>query len=33
MPVASTFQHAVNRFIEAELKLYPERATALLTLG
>ena len=29
MPVARTFQHAVNRFIEAELKLYPERATAL----
>src|SRR5712671_6302252 len=29
MPPASAFQHAVNQFIEAELKLYPERATAL----
>jgi uncharacterized protein (DUF885 family) len=29
MPAASAFQHAVNQFIEAELKLYPERATAL----
>src|SRR5713226_10566060 len=29
MPAASAFQHAVNQFIEAELRLYPERATAL----
>src|SRR5215469_4950988 len=29
MPAASAFQHTVNQFIEAELKLYPERATAL----
>jgi uncharacterized protein (DUF885 family) len=26
---ATAFQHAVDQFIEAELKLYPERATAL----
>ncbi len=29
MPAATAFQHAVDQFIEAELKLYPERATAL----
>jgi uncharacterized protein (DUF885 family) len=29
MPVASAFQRTVSQFIEAELKLYPERATAL----
>jgi uncharacterized protein (DUF885 family) len=29
VPAASTFQRTVNQFIEAELKLYPERATAL----
>ena len=29
IPAASAFQRAVNQFIEAELKLYPERATAL----
>jgi uncharacterized protein (DUF885 family) len=29
MPAASDFQRSVNQFIEAELKLYPERATAL----
>ena len=29
LPAASAFQRAVNQFIEAELKLYPERATAL----
>jgi uncharacterized protein (DUF885 family) len=28
-PAASAFQRTVNQFIEAELKLYPERATAL----
>src|SRR3984893_12644622 len=29
MPVPRAFQRTVNQFIEAELKLYPERATAL----
>ncbi len=29
IPAASAFQRAVNQFIEAELKIYPERATAL----
>ncbi len=29
MPAVTAFQHAVDQFIEAELKLYPERATAL----
>jgi hypothetical protein len=29
MPAATAFQHAVDQFIEAELKLYVERATAL----
>ena len=29
VPAVSAFQEAVNQFIEAELKLYPERATAL----
>jgi uncharacterized protein (DUF885 family) len=29
MPVPRAFQLTVNQFIEAELKLYPERATAL----
>ena len=29
MPAAGAFRHAVNQFIEAQLKLYPVRATAL----
>jgi len=29
MPAATAFRQAVDQFIKAELKLYPERATAL----
>jgi uncharacterized protein (DUF885 family) len=29
MPVVNAFQRSINQFIQAELRLYPERATAL----